>query len=61
MLSADSETGLRYFSVRIFNKLTLIQNRVAKFQAIQERPMLAELRIAREPDAGRWIGLEIIA
>ena len=50
MPGPDGETGLRDFRVGILDELALVQDRVAEFGLIQERPVLAQLGVAAQPD-----------
>ena len=61
VLRADGEAGLRDLGVGILDELPLVEHRVAELGRLEHGAVLAQLGVAREPDARRLVGFEIIA
>ena len=49
MARADREAGLRDLGVGILDELALVQHRVAEFDAVEQRAVFAQLRVAGQP------------
>ena len=61
VLRLDGEARLRHLRVGVLDELALVEDGVAEHDGIEQRAVLAQLRVARQPDAGRLVRGEIIA